>query len=64
MAKLKVVLQESYEELTEKVSWPTWAQLQSSSMLVAVASVIIALIVYVMDQSFSNLLSMFYSLFA
>ncbi|MFT5969697.1 MAG: preprotein translocase subunit SecE [Flavobacteriales bacterium] len=64
MAKLKVILQESYEELTEKVSWPTWAQLQSSSMLVAVASVIIALIVYVMDQSFSNLLSMFYSLFA
>ena len=63
MAKLKVILQESYEELTQKVSWPTWAQLQSSSLLVAVASVIIALIIYVMDQSFSNLLSAFYSLF-
>jgi preprotein translocase subunit SecE len=63
MTKIKTYFKESYEELVHKVSWPTMKELQSSSLLVAVASIIIALIVYVMDYSFSNILSFYYSIF-
>lgn len=40
---------ETYHEMVHKVSWPTWKELQSSAILVLVASVIIALIVFLMD---------------
>ena len=39
----------SYKELTEKVTWPTWAQLQQSTMIVLVATLIITGIVSLMD---------------
>ncbi len=52
---------ESYKELVEKVSWPTFAQLQSSTIVVMVASLIFALVVLVMDISFENLMKGIYS---
>ena len=60
MAKVTEYIKESYEELTQKVTWPTWSELQSSAMLVLVASIIIALIIMAMDQAFGNLLHYFY----
>lgn len=63
MASLKTVIKESYDELVHKVSWPTWKELQTSALVVAVASLIIALIIWLMDQTFSGLLSVFYDLF-
>ncbi|MEA3448246.1 MAG: preprotein translocase subunit SecE [Bacteroidota bacterium] len=53
----------TYEELIHKVSWPTWSELQNSALVVMVASVIIALIVYLMDVSFKNVLELIYSIF-
>ena len=55
---------ESYDELMNKVSWPSWSELQSSSIVVAIASAIIALIIYVMDSAFSNVMNLFYSFFS
>jgi preprotein translocase subunit SecE len=49
---MKEYIIESYEELVNKVTWPTWKELQSSSILVLVASVIIALIIFLMDWVF------------
>ena len=63
MAKFVEYIKESAEDLMNKVSWPTWKELQSSSIVVAIASLIIALIVYVMDLSFRNFLEVFYDLF-
>ena len=57
-------IRESYDELMNKVSWPSWSELQSSSIVVAIATVIIALIIYVMDSAFSNVMKLFYSLFS
>ena len=54
-------IKESYKELVEKVSWPTFAQLQSSTIVVLVASLIFALVVLVMDISFENLMKGIYS---
>ncbi|HOO83876.1 MAG TPA: preprotein translocase subunit SecE [Prolixibacteraceae bacterium] len=65
MAKFKVqeYIKESYDELMHKVSWPTWSELQNSAIIVSIASLIIALVVYLMDISFSTLLQQFYKLF-
>ena len=54
-------IKESYKELVEKVSWPTFAQLQSSTIVVMVASLIFALVVLVTDISFENLMKGIYS---
>jgi preprotein translocase subunit SecE len=65
MAKFNVkeYAKESYDELMHKVSWPTWSELQNSAIVVSVASLIIAMVVYLMDISFSTLLGEFYKLF-
>ena len=63
MARFVEYIKESADDLMNKVSWPTWKELQSSSIVVAVASLIIALIVYVMDLGFRNILELFYDLF-
>ena len=60
MSKVAEYIKESYEELTQKVTWPTWSELQNSAVVVLVAALIIALIVLAMDQSFGNLLQYFY----
>ncbi|MEI6883439.1 MAG: preprotein translocase subunit SecE [Bacteroidota bacterium] len=65
MAKNKVVnyISESYDELMHKVSWPSWAELQGSAIVVSVATLIIAIIVFAMDEVFRNVLEQFYKLF-
>ncbi|NCA85242.1 MAG: preprotein translocase subunit SecE [Clostridia bacterium] len=63
MAKLKIInyAKESYDELLHKVSWPSWSELQSSAIVVSIASLIIAFVVYLMDITFSSLLKGFYT---
>jgi preprotein translocase subunit SecE len=56
-------VKESYDELMHKVSWPTWSELQNSAVVVSVASLIIALVVFIMDKSFETILKQFYTLF-
>jgi preprotein translocase subunit SecE len=52
MASFKTYLSESYNELVNKVSWPTWKELQSSAIIVLFTALLIALIVFVMDFVF------------
>ncbi|GAP69246.1 preprotein translocase, SecE subunit, bacterial [Bacteroidales bacterium 6E] len=61
--KLKVYIEEAYDELVHKVTWPTWKELQSSALVVMVASFIIALVIFVMDISFENIMELIYGLF-
>ena len=63
MKKIKNYIKESYDELMHKVSWPTWSELQSSAIVVSIASLIIAIAVYLMDITFSTVLKQFYNLF-
>jgi preprotein translocase subunit SecE len=65
MAKFKIInyAKESYDELLQKVSWPTWSELQSSAIVVSIASLIIAFVVFLMDISFSRLLDGIYTWF-
>ena len=64
MKKMKLVtdIQESYNELVYKVSWPTKSQVANSSVVVMFASIIIALIILFMDQIIDTIMHFIYSL--
>ena len=64
MDKLFLYIKESYNELVHKVTWPTWPNLLSSTNTVLVASVIIALIIFVMDLISKQVMDFIYSLSA
>jgi preprotein translocase subunit SecE len=61
MAAVVEYIKESYIELTQKVTWPTWRELQSSAVLVVVAALIIALVIFGMDWVINYVLRHFYS---
>lgn len=63
MQKVKAYILDSYNELLNKVSWPTWAELQSSALVVLVASLIIGLVVFGMDTIFQFIMNLLYSSF-
>jgi len=60
MNKITTYLKESYQELTEKVTWPSWLQLQQSTTIVIVATLVITFIVLIMDLAFSKGLDFIY----
>ncbi len=62
MRKFINYLKECYIELTQKVSWPTWEKLQSSALLVIVATIILAAGLFVIDFAFQHLMTAIYSL--
>lgn len=61
MTKIANYFRDSYKELTEKVSWPTWPQLQQSTMIVLAATIVITFIVLAMDTVFGNGLKFIYN---
>ena len=63
MNKVASYFKESYKELMEKVTWPTWAQLQQSTIIVLVATLLITAVVSVMDLASKQLLKFIYQLF-
>ncbi|HEY9561027.1 MAG TPA: preprotein translocase subunit SecE [Anseongella sp.] len=62
MSKVISYIRESRNELLHKVTWPTMPELMQSSVVVLVASLIIALIVFAMDSVFENLIKLFYGI--
>lgn len=52
MAGIKTYIQESYNELMHKVTWPTWRELQESTVLVFIAIIILTAIIFLMDFVF------------
>ena len=51
---------ESYTELVHKVSWPTMSELSNSAVVVLTASLVIALIVFLIDLGFENIMTFIY----
>ena len=64
MNKVTTYFRESYKELVEKVSWPTWTQLQQSTMIVLVATLLITGVVWAMDLVAQSGFKLIYSFFA
>lgn len=60
MAKFGKYVQESYDELLHKVTWPTWPQLQSTTIIVLVAMAIITLLIFGMDAVSEGVIKVIY----
>ena len=63
MNKVITFFKEAYSELLTKVTWPKYSELQNSSILVLVASLIFALLIGLFDYSFQNAMDWFYNEF-
>jgi preprotein translocase subunit SecE len=53
-------VKESYSELKNHVTWPTWAEAQRLTVIVAVFSIILALAVWGVDTVFSKVISLYF----
>jgi preprotein translocase subunit SecE len=60
MNKITTYFRESYKELAEKVTWPNWAQLQQSTVIVLIATLLMTILVWVMDTVSSSVLHLIY----
>lgn len=63
MNKVSNYFRDSYKELMEKVTWPNWTQLQQSTMITLVATLLITAIVALMDLVAAGGLNFIYKLF-
>ena len=63
MQTLRLFIKDSIEEMRYKVTWPKYRDLQNSSVLVLIASMIFALMIGAFDLVFENVMEWFYSAF-
>ncbi len=59
--KLLTDIQESYNELVHKVSWPSKSELANSTVIVMVASIIMALVIWLVDLGINQIMHLIYN---
>jgi preprotein translocase subunit SecE len=52
VSKIKEYINDTVQEMVHNVTWPTWKELQSNTIIVVVASIMISLFIFVMDYAF------------
>jgi len=62
MERVTLYIKESFNELVNKVTWPSWASLQSSTVLVIVGSLILALLIFLMDTISTTVVETIYGI--
>ena len=62
MEKIQLYIKESYNELVNKVTWPTWPSLLASTRLVIIFSIMLAMVIFVMDFIAKQALTFIYDL--
>jgi len=60
---ISIYCKESYDELVNKVTWPSYKELANSAVIVLSASIIIALVVFVIDTIFEKFMELVYAIF-
>ena len=63
MNKFTAYVRDSYKELVQKVTWPSFDHLTQSTMIVLGATLMITAMVWIMDFAANNALKFIYSLF-
>jgi preprotein translocase subunit SecE len=62
MNKFGNYIQEAYDELIHKVTWPSWEDLQQTTIIVLIALGIVTAVVFGMDFVSKNVLEMVYKI--
>lgn len=57
---MKQYIKESFKELREEVTWPTWPELQRMTGVVIAGSVFLAVLVWLMDKVWAFALGLLY----
>ena len=60
MSRIVEIWKSTTDELVNKVTWPTWAELRSSTVIVVIASLIFALVILAIDKMFGAVMSLLY----
>jgi len=55
-------VKDSFIEFKDKVEWPKWSQLQSSTTVVSVATLLLAIFTFGIDSLFSGSIKGIYSI--
>lgn len=62
MSRIVEIWKQTTDELVNKVTWPTWEELRSSTTIVIIASILFALAIAVIDKAFGFVMDILYSL--
>jgi preprotein translocase subunit SecE len=60
MGNLTAYIRESFDELTQKMTWPTWQNLQETTWVVLIGTALLALVIFVMDFASNQILHLIY----
>ncbi len=63
MTKVINFFKDSYHEMLHKVTWTKYGELQNSSFLVLIASLIFALVIGLIDFAFESVMQWVYNAF-
>lgn len=64
MKKILAYIQEAYNELVHKVSWPSQKDLVNNTLLVMVVFILSSLVIFAVDLVFERIMKMVYHLIA
>ena len=62
MSKLGTYVQEAYDELLHKVTWPSWEELQQTTIIVLIALGLVTAVIFGMDIVSENVLTFIYKI--
>lgn len=62
MSKFGNYIQSAYDELVHKVTWPSWDELQQTTVIVIVAMIIFTLLIFGMDFASEQVLKLLYNI--
>ena len=62
MDNIRLYIKESYDELINHVTWPTWDELFENAKLVLIGTALFAVMIFIFDFIFNNILKVIYSL--
>ena len=63
MSKLLNYFEQAYDELIHKVTWPTWSELQQTTLITLVSIIFLTLIIFAMDGISEVVFETFYKFF-
>jgi preprotein translocase subunit SecE len=59
MSRIVEIWKDTTDELVNKVTWPTWTELRSSTIIVVIASILFALVIMLIDKAFGAFMNDF-----
>jgi preprotein translocase subunit SecE len=62
MSKFGTYIQESYDELIHKVNWPSWNELQQTTLIVIVSLIVVTALIFGMDAGSEAAMKFVYSI--